>query len=103
MGEFGTAPYVARTRSARRAAWNSARLSGVPRSDQMLEEAPMTAIDPVCGMEVEPATAEWKTEYKGQTYYFCAPGCLRSFQKDPEKYLKSGGDDHSDHHAAHHA
>jgi YHS domain-containing protein len=63
----------------------------------------MTAIDPVCGMQVEPETAEWKTEYKGQTYYFCAPGCQRSFEKDPEKYLKPGGDNHSDHHAAHHA
>ena len=43
-------------------------------------------IDPVCKMEVDPATAEWKTE-KGTTYYFCAPGCKRSFEKDPEKYL----------------
>lgn len=44
-------------------------------------------IDPVCKMEVDPATAEWKTEYKGKTYYFCAPGCKRSFEKEPEKYL----------------
>ena len=35
-------------------------------------------IDPVCKMEVDPA-AEWKTEYKSHTYYFCAPGCKRSF------------------------
>ena len=45
------------------------------------------AIDPVCGMTVEIATARHKTEYAGQTYYFCAPGCKRSFEKDPEKYL----------------
>ena len=45
-------------------------------------------IDPVCKMEVDPATAEWKMEYKGKTYYFCAPGCKASFEKDPEKYLK---------------
>lgn len=44
-------------------------------------------IDPVCKMEVDPATAEWKTEYKGKTYYFCAPGCKRLFEKEPEKYL----------------
>ena len=50
----------------------------------------MAAIDPVCGMEVDPATAEWKTDYKGQTYYFCAPGCQRSFEKEPEKYLAGG-------------
>jgi len=44
-------------------------------------------IDPVCKMEVDPSTAEWKTEYNGKTYYFCAPGCKRSFEKEPEKYL----------------
>ena len=45
-------------------------------------------IDPVCKMEVDPATAEWKSDYNGKTFYFCAPGCKRSFEKDPEKYLK---------------
>jgi xanthine dehydrogenase accessory factor len=45
------------------------------------------AIDPVCGMTVEIATARHKSEYAGQTYYFCAPGCKRSFDKDPSKYL----------------
>ncbi|MGH2523095.1 MAG: YHS domain-containing protein, partial [Anaerolineales bacterium] len=50
----------------------------------------MKVTDPVCGMEVETATAQWKTEYKGQTYYFCAPGCKRSFEQDPEKYLREG-------------
>jgi Cu+-exporting ATPase len=44
-------------------------------------------IDLVCKMEVDPATAEWKSDYKDKTYYFCAPGCKRSFDKDPEKYL----------------
>ncbi len=44
-------------------------------------------IDPVCKMEVDPATAEWKSEYKGRTYYFCAPGCKVSFDQDPEKYI----------------
>lgn len=55
-------------------------------------------IDPVCGMDVTPETAADKSEYKGVTYYFCAPGCKRSFDKDPEKYLYKGepaGDDSS--------
>ncbi|MBU0702720.1 MAG: YHS domain-containing protein [Chloroflexi bacterium] len=43
------------------------------------------AKDVVCGMEVDPETAA-KTEYKGKTYYFCAPGCKTAFEKDPEKY-----------------
>jgi Cu+-exporting ATPase len=46
------------------------------------------AVDPVCKMEVDPETAPAKTVYKGQTYYFCAPGCKVAFKKDPEKYLR---------------
>jgi P-type Cu+ transporter len=45
------------------------------------------AKDVVCGMDVEEATAAGKSEYKGETYYFCSIGCKRSFDKDPEKYL----------------
>jgi YHS domain-containing protein len=50
------------------------------------------AIDPVCGMEVDEATAQWTSEYKGTTYYFCAPGCKTAFDKDPEAYLSGEGD-----------
>jgi xanthine dehydrogenase accessory factor len=45
------------------------------------------AIDPVCGMTVEIASAKYMSEYGGQLYYFCAPGCKLSFDKAPEKYL----------------
>jgi YHS domain-containing protein len=45
------------------------------------------AKDPVCGMQVEEATAKHTAEYNGQTYYFCAPGCRNAFQAEPEKYL----------------
>ena len=43
--------------------------------------------DPVCGMDVTPENAAGKFEYQGTTYYFCSPGCRRSFEKDPERYL----------------
>jgi Cu+-exporting ATPase len=43
--------------------------------------------DPVCGMNVDPATAQHKSEYQGKTYSFCAPGCRRAFESDPQKYL----------------
>nr|MDO8062014.1 YHS domain-containing protein [Candidatus Freyrarchaeum guaymaensis] len=46
------------------------------------------AIDPVCKMEVDKRTAKWKSEYKGRTYYFCAPGCKQAFEEEPERYLK---------------
>ena len=43
--------------------------------------------DPVCGMMVDPKNCAGQSEYKGKTYYFCAPGCKSDFDKDPEKYL----------------
>jgi Cu+-exporting ATPase len=51
-----------------------------------LEMAP-TATDPVCGMQVDVASARHTAEYQGQTYYFCAPGCKRAFEAEPSKYL----------------
>jgi len=45
------------------------------------------AIDPVCNMEVEESTAAATSEYKGKKYYFCAAGCKKAFDQDPEKYL----------------
>ena len=47
-----------------------------------------TAKDPVCGMDVDPSTAKHKSEYQGQTYYFCAPGCKRAFDAEPTKYVQ---------------
>jgi xanthine dehydrogenase accessory factor len=52
-------------------------------------EPPHTAIDPVCEMDVEVATARWITEHEGETYYFCAPGCKAAFEKDPSSFLAS--------------
>ncbi|HLF91133.1 MAG TPA: YHS domain-containing protein, partial [Anaerolineales bacterium] len=52
-------------------------------------QLPTTALDPVCGMTVEIATAHFTSEYNGKTYYFCAAGCKRSFDKEPEKYFHS--------------
>ena len=46
------------------------------------------AIDPVCKMDVDEATAKFTSDYKGKTYYFCAPGCKKLFERDPEAYLK---------------
>jgi len=45
------------------------------------------AVDPVCKMDVNEKKAKWKTEYRGKTYYFCAPGCKTAFEEDPEKYV----------------
>ena len=47
-----------------------------------------TVKDVVCGMDIESTTAAATSEYAGKTYYFCAPGCKKSFDKEPAKYAK---------------
>ena len=37
------------------------------------------AIDPICGMTVDIATACFTAERDGQTYYFCCPACRKQF------------------------
>jgi YHS domain-containing protein len=44
------------------------------------------AKDPVCGMQVDEATAAAKLDHHGKTYYFCSPVCKDTFEKNPEKY-----------------
>ena len=46
-----------------------------------------TAIDPVCGMTVSPATAHGPHRHEGHDYYFCCPHCLEKFAADPPRYL----------------
>jgi len=48
------------------------------------------ALDPVCGMTVEPDTARTKglsSTYKDVDYFFCGKGCKLEFDEDPERYL----------------
>jgi YHS domain-containing protein len=42
--------------------------------------------DPVCKMQIDENTAAGKSDYKGKTYYFCAPVCKRKFDENPERY-----------------
>ncbi len=49
---------------------------------------PKTAIDPVCGMRVDPATARHRSEHAGVVYFFCNPRCKDKFDADPAKYLR---------------
>ncbi|HUQ71061.1 MAG TPA: YHS domain-containing protein [Planctomycetaceae bacterium] len=48
-----------------------------------------TAVDPVCGMTVDPQNAAGSHAYKGTTYYFCSTHCVAKFQADPERFLKT--------------
>jgi Cu+-exporting ATPase len=49
--------------------------------------APKTERDPVCGMDVNLATAKHIHEHGGKKYYFCAASCAEKFKVDPQKYL----------------
>ncbi len=59
--------------------------SGAPAQKQ---EQAAKAIDPVCGMQVDPAKAAGKSEYKGTTYYFCSDHCKKTFDANPAGVLK---------------
>jgi YHS domain-containing protein len=56
--------------------------------DNTAKDLTTKTIDPVCGMEVEPGQTKLVSVYKGRSYWFCAEGCRRAFEADPEKYLK---------------
>lgn len=51
-----------------------------------------TAIDPVCNMEVEVASARHTAQVGGTVYYFCCAQCRASFVKDPTRYLARAHD-----------
>jgi len=60
-----------------------------PCIDRVVAQKPATqgTIDPVCGMEVDPARAAVKIDYEGKTYFFCNAGCLEAFIREPSRYL----------------
>jgi P-type Cu+ transporter len=49
--------------------------------------APGGERDPVCGMTVDPAAAQHRSEHAGHTYYFCSNRCRERFEADPASYL----------------
>ncbi len=46
-----------------------------------------SAIDPICGMDVDITPTSLQHEYNGKTYYFCSEHCLNKFRTDPEGYI----------------
>jgi P-type Cu+ transporter len=58
-----------------------------PASAKVPIDADRTALDPVCGMTVDPHTAKHSFNHNGTTYWFCASGCREKFAANPAKYL----------------
>ncbi|WP_296282251.1 heavy metal translocating P-type ATPase [Pseudoxanthomonas sp.] len=48
-------------------------------------------VDPVCGMQVDPATTPHQAEHAGNAYHFCSSGCRAKFLADPMRYLNPVG------------
>ena len=83
-------------------------------SDSLQRDASTTTPlvkDPVCGMDVDPATSPYSSERDGQTYHFCSERCQAKFEASPETYLTPhadqpgqhdhGGHGHGDHQTDH--
>ena len=58
--------------------------------------------DPICGMDVDEKKATLKTEHMGQTYYFCGPGCKRTFDQNPAQHVGGHGMGGHGGHGGHH-
>jgi Cu+-exporting ATPase len=46
--------------------------------------------DPVCNMEIDEQSAAGRSEYQGQTYYFCSQSCKKEFDQNPQQYANQG-------------
>jgi len=60
---------------------------GLPARSDTPDPDPVTVLDPVCGMKVDPRRSPARCEYQGKAYSFCCPKCREKFQAEPEKYL----------------
>jgi YHS domain-containing protein len=50
-------------------------------------ESSKSAVDPVCGMSVNPETTSITADVEGKHYYFCAEGCRKAFVENPKKFI----------------
>ena len=56
------------------------------RNQQRLGGGAGYAIDPVCGMQVQTASAAARVDYDGEAFYFCSDRCRQRFELDPGRY-----------------
>jgi P-type Cu+ transporter len=56
-----------------------------------IESLGQPAIDPVCGMKVDPATSAYQLDRGDHVVHFCSAGCRAKFVANPEKYEAAGG------------
>ena len=66
---------------------NNSTQDQIRQTENAANNLPETALDPVCGMIVEIASARHRSTYDGQEFYFCCPACKRLFERNPHEYL----------------
>ena len=49
--------------------------------------SPTEALDPICGMTVDIASARYHSQAESRTTYFCCLHCKETFEQDPRRYL----------------
>jgi xanthine dehydrogenase accessory factor len=59
------------------------------KKEARTEKAFDTAVDPVCGMTVTADASARPLTHDGVTYYFCCAGCRRTFEENPDAYIKA--------------
>ena len=57
-------------------------------SGESAPDGPELAVDPVCGMKLDPAKTAHHAEHGGHTFHFCGAGCRTRFLAEPDRYLK---------------
>jgi YHS domain-containing protein len=60
-------------------------LAGIALAANPAAKAQPQTVCPVLGNKIN---KDVHTDYKGERVYFCCSGCVGTFQKTPEKYLK---------------
>ncbi|MGZ3470429.1 MAG: YHS domain-containing protein, partial [Isosphaeraceae bacterium] len=64
---------------------------GHDHHQELARGAAAMVIDPVCGMDVDRATAAGKSNHAGTTYFFCSTSCKQKFDSEPTRYLSARG------------
>jgi len=49
------------------------------------------ALDPICGMTVDPSKTSFISEYQGRKVYFCCAGCKKIFERNPAAHTLPSG------------
>jgi xanthine dehydrogenase accessory factor len=60
--------------------------AAAPKAQAQVPVLKQEAKDPICGMIVDVSVAKHKSEFHGNSFYFCCSGCKQTFDKQPEKY-----------------